>query len=133
MDDRIGAMLDVAMHVYIDSSRQTGRTTRMLSEMQESDVVVCASTPVARNIEHLARSTMGKRIKCVVVEPRNLHDCFYKLRGVAGKVHFDHTWIEQFYREEIKHISSKLLGLQNALNERNHSVVPPASYIGDDK
>lgn len=118
MDDRIGPMLETALHVYVDSTRQTGRTTRMIAEMQNGDTVVCPSYPVARSLVRLAFDTAGKKIKCVVVDPRQLDEHWTQIRGLAGNVLFEHTWIERYYLEQVKASADNLQWLRNQINNR---------------
>lgn len=116
MDDRIGPMLETALHVHVDSTRQTGRTTRMIAEMQDGDTVVCPTHLIARSVERLAFDTAGKKIKYFVVDPRRLDEHWSQICGLAGNVLFEHTWIERYYLEQVKASTDNLQWLRNQVN-----------------
>jgi hypothetical protein len=106
----IGAAVKGASEVYFQSARRTGRTAAFVESLKDGDRVGCLGR---RNAEELRRRCRehGVDVEVIVLEPKNAGAIFQ--RGASmGRTLFDHSWIEQFYREAIEQAARDIDHLQ---------------------
>ena len=112
----IGAAAQGAFEVYVASARQTGRTTSLVESLKDGDRVIFINYVEARRVERMCEDR-GIKIETQVVDPRSPSKVFEN-HTARGRVIFDHSWVEDFYR----------LALQNASKELDHLQVESSGY-----
>lgn len=116
MNDSISAMLETMLHVYINSKRQSGRTTRMISSLDDGDTIVCTNSAHARILQMQIQQEHGKIVRCIAAAPHRIEQYIDTLRGLPGNVVFDHTWIEDYYQHQIECASLHLQQIHKNIN-----------------
>lgn len=104
----IGAAVQGAFEIYVTSARGTGRTTSLIESLKDGDRVIFINSAEARRVEILC-AERGLKIETQVIDPRTPAKVFER-NTAQGRVIFDHTWVEEFYR----------LALQSAGRELDH-------------
>lgn len=109
------ALIHTLLIAYDNGARQTGRTTRLLRACNDGDVVVCPNQTVAYHITHAAKA-MNKDVTAVVNDYHlgRLHERL----GPVNTVHFEHTWIEGYFKKEATTLARCLTEFQKEHNER---------------
>jgi hypothetical protein len=118
----IGAALQLALRMYVQGARQTGRTTSLIESLKDGDRVVCLDNREAKRLEGLCRERRIK-VKCVAVSRHDAESLFHS-GTPEGRTIFEHTWIEAFYEmtlrraaEQIDHLERELSGYGAAHRE----------------
>lgn len=106
----IGNAIKSMIQVYRQSARATGRTTSLVESVKDGDRVYFATMQEARLFDELCKER-GVSIESVVISVSEPGEVFQ--RGTAeGRAIFDHNWLEQFYAQEIEHISKQIENLE---------------------
>jgi hypothetical protein len=106
----IGVAVKGATEVYFRSGRRTGRTTAFVESLKDGDRIGCLDS---RSADELRRRTRerGLQVEVIVLEPKNAGTIFQ--RGTStGRTLFDHSWVEQYYREAIEQAARDIDHLQ---------------------
>jgi hypothetical protein len=109
----IGSAITAVVDSYFHGARSTGRTTRLLESLKAGDRIVTLDEPQAR----VLRSLLTRRKLAVSVLVLPVRDPI--LPGIArseGKTVFDHTWVEEFYRLELRRANSSLRYIEEHLS-----------------
>ena len=112
----IGTATQAAFEIYAVSARQTGRTTSLVESLKDGDRVIFTNSVEARRVEIMCEAR-GIKIETQVVDPRTPSKVFDR-QTAQGRVIFDHSWVEEFYR----------LSLQKASEEIDHLQVESSGY-----
>ena len=112
----IGTATQAAFEIYAVSARQTGRTTSLVESLKDGDRVIFTNSVEARRVEIMCEDR-GIKIETQVVDPRIPSEVFNNCTA-QGRVIFDHSWVEEFYR----------LSLQKASEEIDHLQVESSGY-----
>jgi hypothetical protein len=92
------AMIAMAMN-YGHCARRSGRTTSLVESVKNGDRIVFANAHEAKRVERLCLDR-GVTVDCIVLSPGSVGRIFE--RGTSkGRTIFDHSWVEQFYKEVI--------------------------------
>jgi len=127
----IGAAVRGAAEIYFRSARNTGRTTHMIDNARDGDVVVFSCAREARRVERQCLDR-GVKIRPAVVPPGGLPALYDRLRGVRGpRVYFDHSVIEGCYMEAIQDVDRTLTEIQNRLAQQKPETGPVAHRTAD--
>ena len=121
-----GSAIRALFQIWSNTTRGTGRTKHMVSQLQGGDVVVFKQSQEGDRVRRLCREA-GFDIEVRVVDPGRPYEVYEKvqaLRGVGGRVLFDHTWVEEYYREMIEGAQKSLADLSRILNERSERPQP---------
>jgi len=98
----IGAAMRGACRAVVLAMRATGRTTRLVDDLRENDIVIVLNADHGRHLERKALDA-GKRCRWVVADPligEVAHGhAAEKIRAWdgAGRLIFDHAWVEAYY------------------------------------
>lgn len=118
----IGAAIQGAARIYIQSARRTGRTTSLVESVQEGDRVFFSDIKEAHRVLRLCKER-GVNIECLVVDPKKPEQAF-SFGTSQGRTLFDHSWVEQYYlqaieraQNEIDHFQQQLSGYGEAHQE----------------
>lgn len=96
----IGAAVRGAAIIYMQSARQTGRTTSLVESVKDGDRIIFGDGREAKRVERLCKER-GVKVECVVVSPKEPEGVFD--RGTPqGRTIFDHSWVEQYYLNAIE-------------------------------
>ena len=111
----IGAAIQGAARIYIQSARHTGRTQSLVDSVKEGDRVIFTDRKEAERVKRLC-SERAVKIECLVIDPKR-PDLAYQHGSSKGRTIFDHQWIEEYYlitidraMKDIDHIESQLSG-----------------------
>lgn len=130
-DYGIGAGLIAASNMLQQISRGTGRTTHMLDTVKAGDTIVVPSDRVGDYIERalaeqlgLTRKEVRRDFDIISCRPslRDLHERFHA--RPPTRLHFEHTWVEALYRNEIEDLMREFLSAPNKICRRP----PPSIY-----
>lgn len=102
----IGAAVDGAVQIYLQSARRTGRTTSLVESVKEGDRIVFVDS---REAERVNRLCLERRVNvdCIVIDPKYPERLFE--RGTSqGRTMFDHSWVEQYYLAAISRANSDI-------------------------
>ena len=110
----IGAALQLALRVYVQGARQTGRTTSLIESLKDGDRVVCQEWREANRLEQLCKER-GIAVKCVAVPPHDARSLFHS-GSSQGRTIFEHTWVEAFYEMTLQRASEELDHLERELS-----------------
>jgi hypothetical protein len=110
----IGAAARGMFEAYVATSRQSGRTASLLDSLKDGDRVVC---PTLNETTHLRRglAERGLKVDVLVVAPHDAHRLF-ELGTSKGRTLFEHTWVEQFYRDALARSAVAIDGFQRELS-----------------
>lgn len=92
----IGNAVLTYLEMFIRTSRQTGRTTHILSQVAPGDIIICSDGGHARNLERILRNHGLENVLLKIVQPGAFEEIpLNSNRG--GKIILDHTWVEHTY------------------------------------
>lgn len=98
----IGPALRTAMQLLEKHSRGTGRTSRMLAMVKPGDQIVVPSVPLARWMESKLAERGLRDVKVIVSNPKdNPFERVPTPSGVNTATHFEHTWITEFFTQQL--------------------------------
>ena len=106
----IGAAIEGAAKIYLQTARGTGRTTALVESLKTGDRVVFIEIREAGRVKSLCRE-LGVDIETIVVNPKTPEGIF-KRGTPPGRTVFDHSFVEQFYLEGIAKLQRDLDYLQ---------------------
>lgn len=95
----IGAALQGMAQMYFRSARQTGRTTSLVESVKDGDRIVFMDVKEANRVRRMCE-LRGLVVECVVFDPETPDRAFERGTPV-GRTLFDHSWVEQYYRNAI--------------------------------
>ena len=106
----ISAGLLGAAEIYFRSGRRTGRTTSLIESLKNGDRVACASVAEQRRLLQLC-SQRGITVEIVHLDPARPWEIFDRGPS-AGRTLFDHSWVEQVFRNAIEQCAKDIDHLQ---------------------
>lgn len=111
----IGAAIQGAARIYIQSARRSGRTQSLIDSVKDGDRIIFMNRNEADRVKRLCLERDVK-IECLVINPRE-PGLAYERGSSKGRTIFDHQWIEEYYlltigraMKDIDHIESQLSG-----------------------
>lgn len=110
----IGPALIGAMNVYFRAARQTGRTTALLENVKDGDRVVFRNQEEMRAFQRLV-AERALDLECVVAPIKEQHRLFQRPTP-KGRTIFDHTWVEDYYRDHLRFAQERLATLERELS-----------------
>lgn len=116
-----GAAADMALSLFEDASRATGRTTRLIQAAQHGDIIVVPALPMVRHVERMLREAGKEGVRVLHFSVHGID----RMRGqkAKGTVYFDSTWVLAFYRERLRQAGNDLEGM----SEHFSGIWPPHS------
>lgn len=109
----IGAAVRGAYRAVVLAMRHTGRTTRLVSDLRENDLVIVLNAKHGQDLERKAR-VAGKACHWVAADPL-IGDVQHghaseRIRawGGSGRLIFDHAWLEAYYDQVLVDAGSDL-------------------------
>jgi hypothetical protein len=107
------AMKGIA-HVYFQTARRSGRTSQMLANLKNGDLVVCCNPRETSRLQRLCRER-HLDVEVITNNPANVHELMD--RGtVPGRMIFDHTWVEHFFLAALDQCAKDIAQLQDRLS-----------------
>jgi hypothetical protein len=118
----IGAAMQGAARIYMQSARRTGRTTALVESVKDGDRICFLDNREAERVRRLCLER-GVKVECIVIDPKRPDRVFE--RGTSqGRTLFDHSWIEQYYlsaieraTQDIDHLEREASGYGEAHRE----------------
>ncbi len=106
----IGQMVTAVVEVAFRSGRQTGRTTTLVESLKDGDRVICPNSSVVRHVEKLCKQR-GLDVQVLLIPPGDAHKVL-EYGTAQGRCLFEHTWVEEYYRQAISRASNEISHLQ---------------------
>ena len=107
----IGNALKDCAQIYFTSARNTGRTTALVESLKTGDRVVFCNSKEADRVKRLAKER-GVEISVLVVPPADPGKIFtHGSLSRDGRCIFDHSWLENFYLNDVTVCRWRLFGL----------------------
>jgi hypothetical protein len=115
MDDYgIGSAASMALHLFENASRHTGRTSRMVAAVHNDDLIVCRRSAEAVELRRLLKDA-GKLTRVVAVEhASDLHSRI--AQRPKGRLVFTHDWVHRFFVESVKSAEEDLKRIADGLS-----------------
>ena len=110
IDYGLGFSLRQMLDNYIRTMRRTGRTEAMIEEIcttGESVIIVFLNHKERDRVKRLLSNRTKVGMELLVIRPSDIDSYFPKLKG-NKRVYFDHSWVEEFYKEWIDEADSYL-------------------------
>lgn len=108
------AAIQGMVEVYYMTARQSGRTTSLVESLKDGDRVVCLTNQEARRLLDLSRER-GITITAVALAPGRGRGIFHE--GTSqGRTIFDHTWVEEHFRQAVRGAAEEIGYLQRELS-----------------
>ena len=104
------AMKGMAL-TYFAASRRTGRSTSLVESVKDGDRVVCFVPEEAKRLRHLC-AERGVKAEFVVIDPARAEEVFQRGGTPAGRLIFDHLWVEAYYMRAIEQATREIDQLQ---------------------
>jgi len=96
----IGAAIQGAVNIYLQTARRSGRTTSLLGNLKDGDRVYFANQNECKHFQNQCRARK-LNIECVVIPVREPNRVFERPPS-QGRAIFSHDWIEQLYKQRIE-------------------------------
>ena len=114
----IGFACQVGLQMYRSMGQQTGRTERMIRNLQPHDTVVVSSELHAKLIK-AKLDPLPYIIDVQVLDP-TASDPLARVCGwrSRGRAYFDHTWIEQFFAHQVDLMGKDMQAFADRLSKR---------------
>jgi hypothetical protein len=110
--DNFGAYLTAIVDKVRYTAHGTGRTSRMLSEAKQGDVIICCNSIERDAILRYYASKKMLPMIVFAIRPDRLEPDKYRLSGIrTDNVHFTHQWIERYYLEALFQARNQIRGL----------------------
>lgn len=109
----IGAGVKGAVEIYFRGARRTGRTTALVESVKNGDCICFLPEHriEAERVQRLCRER-GVEVKCITLDPQEP-----TLRETAkGRMIFDHSWIEKYYRLAIQRAEDDIAYLEREMS-----------------
>lgn len=106
----IGAAMQGAARICIQSARRTGRTTSLIESVKDGDRICFADNREAARVRRLCLER-SVNIECMTVAPTQ-PDRIFERGTPQGRTLFDHAWVEQYYLAAIERASAEIDHLQ---------------------
>ncbi|MEA3389638.1 MAG: hypothetical protein U9R64_10270 [Pseudomonadota bacterium] len=108
-DYGIGPALKMAALTFMQASRRSGRTSRLIERALDGDWIIVGKDEESRRLEIRLREAGKKGVRVRRFSPS--YDGVQRLiqnRPADGMVHFDHSWLEQYWLNEHAVIQAEL-------------------------
>lgn len=102
----IGAAMRGMAMTYIQSARQTGRTTSLVESVKDGDRIMFTDNREAERVKRLCMER-GVKVECIVVSPQKPEGVF-QLGTPQGRALFDHSWVEQYFLNAIERAQQEI-------------------------
>lgn len=115
----IGTRIMNSAHEQARLARGTGRTTVLSDMVQDGDIVVFATSEHAGEFARLQerRRHYARRYTPVTHDPRrSMGELHVKLKGLSGRVFFDHKWLEEYYSTVMRHAIGRVVDVSKLAN-----------------
>lgn len=119
----VGKTLSSALNTYSTVSRQTGRTSHMVSNLRSGDVVISSTYQHQAHLEKMCHNMGITGITFIVIKPNELHDSrsIEKLRGSEfTRAFFEHDFIERYYSHVLASAEQSLNTLVAIATKKAH-------------
>lgn len=114
----IGHGIQGAARIYFQSGRQTGRTSSLVESLKDGDRVVFTTEREGRRVQALCKER-NISIEIIVCDTR-IPDRLFHRGPPSGneRTIFDHTWVEQYYKDALARAQDEIDQLQTNLSGR---------------
>lgn len=118
---QIGPSVQTVLQTYFQLARGTGRTSVLLSALQEGDLIVCLLNS-GRDLRTRIRDEGFTNVKLFTcTADANLSDLHLRMPRSSGRILFDHSWLELYFYNLIKGSTDDLVNLSRRLSNQGLS------------
>lgn len=131
-DFAFAAVMKAAFEGFAMGGRASGRTARLVAVLQDGDVVVALRGSTLQHLEERIRKA-GKKVKVIPAEA-NVYGLSEVSRDLASghrQLHFDHVWIEQYWRDCLRRAEGQLVHFHEAMQPRLTGFNPRVKIFDD--
>jgi hypothetical protein len=119
----------VALRMFEEGLRGTGRTHRMVKAVEPGDILVFLDEAAMRRFKNEA-ADIGAVIRDVTMtvckaDPGALHQ---RIQGMRGRIVFDHEWLLAYFEGSIKEATRALMQVQALYRLPEDPRMPERSY-----
>lgn len=117
---QISDALQMGLQMLVQVARQSGRTTRMLNGLKNGDRIITCDARHARLLKEKVRQR-GLDVE-VMAWPLEygLHEHVSRLTRCAGRTVFDHTFMEEFWKYQLKRSTAEWMALEEKVSEKSN-------------
>lgn len=115
--DPVGAVLNTALEVYVQSARRSGRTTRMIEGLSDGDIVIFQDNREKERVSRLIRETRPKLNVKLIAIPADRPELLRGLRA-PNRLRFDHLWIEAWHRYSVERASREISFFEERMSDK---------------
>jgi hypothetical protein len=124
--NRLHEAMGMALRMYEQGARRSGRTTRMIDQVREGETVVCFNALHARHVQTALRERGLTNVRVSTCAP-DMGEFVSTTAGVRGRIHLDHCWVHEWYSAAIIRATREIEG---AVASRDAGDRPaPAAYL----
>lgn len=100
--ESIGFSIAAFISEMSDLNRGTGRTTKMIEDAKDGDVIIFSNSREANHV-HFECAMKGIKVRCIVFPVSESKNLFSLRNGLEShtRLYFDHSWLEEFYERAI--------------------------------
>lgn len=114
----LGSFLLTSLETYTHTARQTGRTTRLINSLKDGDRVLVGSDTEQRRLTDLVkRRGLNVEIRLARADRPPAFAAENGMSMSAGRTYFEHTLVEQFYRNAITWTATEIQDVEIRLSK----------------
>lgn len=111
----IGAAVSGAAECIFMAGRRTGRTTQLIESVKDGDRIIFSNPKEAERVRRLVLER-GVEVECVTVPIGDLDLSRLGPSPGDGRTILDHSWVEEFYRQQISGARRSIDEIQGRLS-----------------
>lgn len=114
----IGNAMIGVMETYFRSARRSGRSESLLESVKSGDRIVFLTTKEANTFKRLCQQR-SLEISVVTIPVNRITAIFDCGERPKGRTLFDHSWLEEFYRQGVHHMVDHIDRVQKESSGRD--------------
>lgn len=122
VDNGISSAMRMALHMFEQSSRRTGRTWRLLAAARPGDLIVTWCPTERERLLGLLRGAKKEDVEVIFLDPKR-DPMWRQGTNPRGATLFDHGWIALHYQHRLAEIANDLNIWQAAMSMAPHPEV----------
>lgn len=107
----ISSALQAITEIYFQSARRTGRTASLVESVKDGDVLIFTNQNEAKRVQRLC-ADRGVSVVTRVIDPKRRSAIFEHVFTADGRMIFDHSFVEDYFRQLIIDGSNHLEKIQ---------------------
>lgn len=108
--NRLHEAMGMALRMYEQGARRSGRTTRMIDQVRDGETVVCLNASHARHVQTALRERGLAKVRVFTCAP-DMGEFVSTTAGVRGRIHLEHCWVHEWYSAAIIRATREIEGV----------------------